>query len=309
MKTKQLLVSLFLMFVGMASAVAQVKVGANPGSIGSGSSLEVEATNGKKLIVDKTDGSVTVQSLSAGSASDSVMTFDANGKLTRMSLGRLAKTLSTNYASSAAATPNSGVGQPSVGTCPGLDYVPNGIASVAPATTTLAGVSGITVTKINTFTANAAQGGHVYALYQTGGVTNPGINWVTAYNFARSVGGTLPIITSGAEWAYLRASVLPSAASNIWIGYRKFEYPGNATQFNWIDCQQSNFNYSTFTYDVYWRSGEPNNSGSTEGCGHIVTSAADPTNRGWNDATCSAVNAFGTNTNDYFIYIIVEFNQ
>lgn len=65
-----------------STAQAQVKVGANPGTIGTNSSLEVEATNGKKVIVNKADGTTTIENIPAStSASDKILGVDATGKV------------------------------------------------------------------------------------------------------------------------------------------------------------------------------------------------------------------------------------
>lgn len=73
---KTLLVSAFLL--AWAGVVfGQVKIGANPGLIGTNSSLEVEATNGNKFIVDKNNGQVTIQDGTQGT--DKVLVSDADG--------------------------------------------------------------------------------------------------------------------------------------------------------------------------------------------------------------------------------------
>lgn len=79
-----------------SSVFAQVKIGSNPATIGSSSNLEVEATNGKKVIVDKTTGATTVQSLTTASATDSIVTAN-QGTLDQMSISRLAQILKTTY--------------------------------------------------------------------------------------------------------------------------------------------------------------------------------------------------------------------
>ena len=56
---------------------AQVKMGANPGTIGTNSGLEVEATNGNKTIVNKATGQVTIQDGTQGAGKS--LTSDANG--------------------------------------------------------------------------------------------------------------------------------------------------------------------------------------------------------------------------------------
>ncbi len=66
-----------LLFVS-AMAQAQVKIGANAKTIGASSNLEVEAANGKKTIVDKATGQVTIQDGTEGLGK--VLTSDATGK-------------------------------------------------------------------------------------------------------------------------------------------------------------------------------------------------------------------------------------
>jgi hypothetical protein len=66
-----------LLFGAASVSNAQVKVGANPASIGTTSNLEVEAANGNKTIVDKATGQVTIQDGTQGV--NKVLTSDANG--------------------------------------------------------------------------------------------------------------------------------------------------------------------------------------------------------------------------------------
>lgn len=81
MKTKQHLSTLLFVLVTMImidnETWAQVKVGSNPQSIGTASNLEVEATNGRKTIVNKNTGQMTVQDGTQGVGK--VFTSDANG--------------------------------------------------------------------------------------------------------------------------------------------------------------------------------------------------------------------------------------
>lgn len=64
-----------------STAQAQVKIGANPSAIGTNSALEVEATNGKKVVVNKTTGQMTIQNTPVGAVADSILTKDANGNI------------------------------------------------------------------------------------------------------------------------------------------------------------------------------------------------------------------------------------
>ncbi|MCY7356350.1 MAG: hypothetical protein LH609_02580 [Rudanella sp.] len=80
---KQLIYVFALVLTGALTlpnaALAQVKIGANPGTIGSSSGLEVEATNGKKVIVNKGDGTLMIQNVPASTTNTSILTIDANG--------------------------------------------------------------------------------------------------------------------------------------------------------------------------------------------------------------------------------------
>lgn len=81
MKTRQLTRLLFSATFAMATFVssavfAQVKIGTNPTTIGANSNLEVEAANNKKVIVDKNVGTVRIDNLPTGAATDSLVSWD-----------------------------------------------------------------------------------------------------------------------------------------------------------------------------------------------------------------------------------------
>ncbi len=60
---------------------AQVKVGSNPNTITNTSNLEVEATDGKKVIVNKANGTVVIQNTPTGATTDNLLTVDENGNV------------------------------------------------------------------------------------------------------------------------------------------------------------------------------------------------------------------------------------
>lgn len=82
---------LFLLFASLLLATitdlpnrawAQVKIGNNYTTIGAASNLEVEAANSKKVIVNKTDGSVIIETTPVStSASDLLLGVDGTGKV------------------------------------------------------------------------------------------------------------------------------------------------------------------------------------------------------------------------------------
>jgi hypothetical protein len=71
------------------AAFAQVKIGTAPTVIGVNSNLEVEATNNKKVIVDKTTGTLKVENKPLAAAEDSIVTRGTDGELHQMSSTRL----------------------------------------------------------------------------------------------------------------------------------------------------------------------------------------------------------------------------
>ncbi len=73
---KKLLYTLSLALLGTL-AHAQVKIGSNPGTIGSSSNLEIEASNGNKTSINKSTGQVTIADGTQGAGR--IFTSDANG--------------------------------------------------------------------------------------------------------------------------------------------------------------------------------------------------------------------------------------
>lgn len=76
-----------------SSAFAQVKIGTNPTTIGANNNLEVEATNNKKVIVHKDNGTVVIENTPSGALTDSVLTVDASGNVREISRVKLLKLL------------------------------------------------------------------------------------------------------------------------------------------------------------------------------------------------------------------------
>jgi hypothetical protein len=66
-----------------------VKIGTNPTTISPNSNLEVEATNNKKVIVDKGTGTLKVENKPLAAQTDSLVTRGADGELHQMSPSRL----------------------------------------------------------------------------------------------------------------------------------------------------------------------------------------------------------------------------
>lgn len=88
MKTTTLFsaITLTLGLVASSASFAQVKIGTNPATIGANSNLEVEATNNKKVIVNKADGTVVIENTPVGTSADKLLAVDASGNVRTTSL-------------------------------------------------------------------------------------------------------------------------------------------------------------------------------------------------------------------------------
>jgi hypothetical protein len=73
------------MLFASASTFAQVKIGTNPTTIDGNSNLEVEATNNKKVIVHKNDGTVVIENTPPGAVTDGILSVDAVGNVRKIS--------------------------------------------------------------------------------------------------------------------------------------------------------------------------------------------------------------------------------
>lgn len=194
-----------------------------------------------------------------------------------------------------------------------LGYVPSTTASAgnsAPATLT---VNGITATRTGILTYN----GHSYAAYSAAA---GGITWYNAYNAAKSMGGYLATFTTDAEWQQVEAGLLSAAAfdtQQAWIGFAKFSWFAGVAltpdpEEKWITGEQPLHDYSAGGTSAvrksnWFNTGEPNNSGGTEG--FVITL---PKNSGtktyggytsthtWNDVVADTGSTTG---------FIVEFQQ
>jgi len=72
-----------------SESFAQVKIGSNPTVINAANNLEVEAINNKKVITDKTTGTLKVENKPLATITDSIVTRGADGELHQISASRL----------------------------------------------------------------------------------------------------------------------------------------------------------------------------------------------------------------------------
>ncbi len=194
-----------------------------------------------------------------------------------------------------------------------LGYVPSTTATAAnnaPATLT---VNGVACTRTGTTTYN----GHSYAAYSAGG---PGITWYNAYNAAKTMGGYLATFTNDAEWQHVETNLLNAAAFNAqyaWIGFAKFSWFAGVAltpdpEEKWITGEQPLHDYSAGGTSAvrksnWFNTGEPNNSGGTEG--FVLTLRKNDGTKTYNGYTSTHVwndvNANFGNTTGF----VVEFQQ
>jgi len=197
-----------------------------------------------------------------------------------------------------------------------LGYVPSTTATAAAAGVPT--ITGTTVTKTGSTTY--PENGHSYAAYIAGRV----ITWYEAYNAARSLGGYLGTFTTDAEWIHVDRNLLNTSTQynnySGWIGFAKFNWNAGAAlvpnpEMKWITGEQPNHDYSAggvtaIRKSNWFRSGEPNNSGGTEGFVHFyrstsnntVTSSGHTSTHPWNDVQAN-------NTGEAVRGFIVEFQQ
>jgi len=200
-----------------------------------------------------------------------------------------------------------------------LGYVPLGKAALAPADTIIGSARYIKRHQV----VNPANG-HSYALYSarnTGNSASLSLNWFNTFNFGKAINGYLLTMTNTDEIDFVRNNFLSNAAlsldgansvsyhssSNIWLGFAKIIEPGNPVRLGWITGERSRVNWSQdpAVTDANFKSGEPNNSGGTEGFVHVYATA-NTALRQWNDLAGTSTN---TGTNQDFNHIIIEFNQ
>lgn len=89
MKIKQLFLSAIITLSVAFGTHAQVKVGSNPTAITANTNLEVEATDGKKVKINKPDGKFYIETKPTAAKTDSVVMRFSDGEVRQMSINRL----------------------------------------------------------------------------------------------------------------------------------------------------------------------------------------------------------------------------
>lgn len=193
-----------------------------------------------------------------------------------------------------------------------LGYVPAGFAS-SPLEINGPVSDGLSnkYTRLGTcykWTTGVNANGHTYCAYKIGvspkipsddSDKNQNATWANAYNAAKAFGGYLPTITTAEEWTIIKDNILEKQVAVIgsttykvkdytaWIGMNKVTYAGNAKEFVWITGEKSSkLGNSAIPFGPF-NGGEPNDTGSAEGCVHILSTTVSTSNQ-WNDLSCTA---------------------
>ncbi|KAL6466545.1 hypothetical protein MHYP_G00243490 [Metynnis hypsauchen] len=102
-------------------------------------------------------------------------------------------------------------------------------------------------------------------------------SWTESRQDCRKGGADLVIINSREEQKFL---IDQKEKMNFWIGLTDME---TENTWKWVDGQPLTDKYNK---TIFWRKGEPNNSGGDEDCA-VFTITAEDGQRTWNDLSCS----------------------
>lgn len=201
-----------------------------------------------------------------------------------------------------------------------LGYFPNGKFSSAPNTFTY---NGVTATKTKCIFQEFSKESYCsYDIRRDGQLA--GINWNTAFNMAKEIGGHLPVINTNSELEILKNNFFhidnqaQSRYKSAWIGFRSYALPGETEQFGWITGEVS---------AIEWNSGQFSNKFEDKrpaelGCGLYTVDRLNInreqqgaetifTDRYWDLTSCSNTTSrrilTNPNTEENISYLIVEF--
>ncbi|WP_312511720.1 C-type lectin domain-containing protein [Chryseobacterium culicis] len=231
------------------------------------------------------NGELRTRSLPQGTAADDILSTDTNGNVRKIAR--------TDLSSGSASGFNNSI----------LGYDPKPVATRPQPPGAVPG--GGTATELGC--KKWAGNNHTYCAYQL----TQGINWFNAYSFGKQMGGYLVTMPNDAERVWVATNIVASGtgynlANNIWIGFNKIQRPGNPDRLQWITGEEFRMNWSTnpATTENWFATGEPNNSGGTEGSTHIYNTAGN-TERRWNDLSGSTTTFTGSAMNQ----LIIEYNE
>lgn len=231
------------------------------------------------------NGELRTRTLPQGVAADDILSADANGNVRKIARSDLSGGTSSGFNNSI------------------LGYDPKPAATRPQPPGAVPG--GGTATELGC--KQWAGNNHTYCAYQL----SQGINWFNAYSFGKQMGGYLVTMPNDAERIWVATNIVASGtgynlANNIWIGFNKIQRPGNPDRLQWITGEEFRMNWSTnpATTENWFATGEPNNSGGTEGSTHIYNTAGNAERR-WNDLSGATTTFTGSAMNQ----LIIEFSE
>lgn len=148
-----------------------------------------------------------------------------------------------------------------------------------------------------------------------------GVDWNSAYQLAKEIGGHLPVITSVAEIDFLYKNLFYKDISsnsrffNSWIGLKSITLPGEKENFMWITGESTEIDWVSGKLGFEFENGSP----SQFGCVHYSedlynmnlgpNSTGQDIQRKWEVSPCDATTHLNTQVNQNYpmSYLIVEF--
>ncbi|RLJ23200.1 hypothetical protein CLU97_4434 [Chryseobacterium sp. 7] len=231
------------------------------------------------------NGELRTRTLPQGIATDDILSADTNGNVRKITR--------TDISGGTASGFNNSI----------LGYDPKPVATRPQPPGAVPGGGTATEIGCKKWTGN----NHTYCAYQL----SQGINWFNAYSFGKQMGGYLVTMPNDAERIWVATNIVASGtgynlANNIWIGFNKIQRPGNPDRLQWITGEEFRMNWSTnpATTENWFATGEPNNSGGTEGSTHIYNTTGNAERR-WNDLSGATTTFTGSAMNQ----LIIEYSE
>ena len=151
-----------------------------------------------------------------------------------------------------------------------------------------------------------------------------GIDWNTAFDMAKAIGGHLPVVNTSTEIEIIKNNFFHidnqalSRYKSAWLGFRSFILPGETEQFSWITGEVSTLDWQSGQSSNRFEDGRPVESG----CGLYTVDRLNInreqqgaetifTDRNWDLIQCSKKTSrrvlTNPNTEENISYLIVEF--
>ncbi|MBS7332474.1 C-type lectin-like domain-containing protein [Faecalibacter bovis] len=148
-----------------------------------------------------------------------------------------------------------------------------------------------------------------------------GVDWNSAYQLAKEIGGHLPVITTNSEIEFLYKNYFHkdiqsnSRYFNSWIGLKSVALPGEKEQFKWITGEYSDVNWLNGKLEYEFENGSPSQLGCVHYSEDLYNINLEPNSTGqdiqrkWEVSPCDVKERYNNQVNQNFpmSYLIVEF--